>query len=161
MIDSCILDGTRQTLITRLASINSAIAVLNLTCDKPAAVTVDEVLVLAAHLERWAWRDLTHEELAVPPPTEQPEAADAPTPTPTDHADHTNTPPVSLRSLHSNSQQTNMATTKQLNAIFAIGKAKGYGAQSLNEWVTGQFHKSMDELTGPEASKLITALKAL
>jgi hypothetical protein len=40
-------DSITQTLITRLATINSAIAILDLTNDKPASVTIDDVLALA------------------------------------------------------------------------------------------------------------------
>ena len=58
MSDLMMTDGMKQQVITRLATINSAISILNLTNGKPAKVTVDEVLDLAARIERWAWRDL-------------------------------------------------------------------------------------------------------
>ena len=51
-------EACTQTVITRLASINAALAFLTLVSDKPAAVTVDEVFALAEHFEGWAWRNL-------------------------------------------------------------------------------------------------------
>src|SRR5438876_3342273 len=58
MTDVMITDGIKQQVITRLATINSAIAILSLTNGKPAQVTVDEVFDLAVRIERWAWRVL-------------------------------------------------------------------------------------------------------
>src|SRR5205823_11693204 len=58
MTDVMITDAIKQTVITRLATINSAISILTLTHGKPATVTVDEVFDIAVRIERWAWRDL-------------------------------------------------------------------------------------------------------
>jgi len=80
------VDHPRQIIVTRLASINAALTFLALTNDKPAAVTVDEMLSLAEHLAQWAWRDLephsavsapsialsaTPAPAALPPPNQQ------------------------------------------------------------------------------------------
>ncbi len=58
MADPTITDAVKQTVITRLATINSATSILSLINGRPAKVTTDEVLDLAARIERWAWRDL-------------------------------------------------------------------------------------------------------
>ena len=65
---------SKQTLITRLASLNAAVSFLGLISDTPAAVTIEEVLAVAAHFEGWAWRDLAASDTAAtlvdgPPPT--------------------------------------------------------------------------------------------
>ena len=85
--DIMITDGIKQQVITRLATINSAISILNLTKGKPANVGVEEVLTLAERIEHWAWRDLLGEradtrapEKPVPSKTEGPTNPALPTP---------------------------------------------------------------------------------
>lgn len=62
MVNLMITEAMKQTVITRLATINSAISILNLTNGKPAKVTVNEVLDLAERIEHWAWPDLLEEK---------------------------------------------------------------------------------------------------
>jgi hypothetical protein len=62
MSDIMITDGMKQQVITRLATINSAISILSLINGRPAKVTVDEVLALAERIERWAWRNLLSDQ---------------------------------------------------------------------------------------------------
>ena len=153
-------DYTRQTVVTRLASINSALTFLTLTNDKPAAVTVDEMLSLAEHLEQWAWRDLIHEVSVLAPTLPSVSPPDTPAlPSPDQPAPAT---PALAAPPHANGngQPVAKASTKQVSAIFAIGKTKGYSAEQIKQWVKGQFSKSVDDLSSPEASKLITYLKA-
>jgi hypothetical protein len=53
-----ITDGIKQAVITRLATINSAIAILDLISGKPAQIAVEDVLATAERIEHWAWRGL-------------------------------------------------------------------------------------------------------
>jgi hypothetical protein len=46
-----ITDGLKQTVITRLATINSAIAILDLISGKPAQIAVEDVLATAERIE--------------------------------------------------------------------------------------------------------------
>ncbi len=64
MSDFTITDAMKQAVITRLATINSATSLLSLINGRPAKVTVDEVLALAARIESWAWRGLLNEQPA-------------------------------------------------------------------------------------------------
>src|SRR5712692_5892020 len=79
MTDVMITDGMKQQVITRLATINSAISILNLTKGKPANVGVEEVLNLAERIESWAWRDLLGERVDTRAP-EKPADPAPPTP---------------------------------------------------------------------------------
>jgi hypothetical protein len=143
-----ITDGVKQTVITRLSTINAAISLLNLTNGKPAKVTVDDVFTLAERLERWAWRDLLSENTDA-------RAPEKPAPEPaTGKKDDRPRP-------NGDGQHAGEASTKQINAIFAIGKAKGYSSDDLKAWVKGKFGKSVNALSTREASKLIDDLKAL
>jgi hypothetical protein len=110
---------SKQIVITRLATLNSALPLLELTHDKPARVTVEEVLVVARRLEEEAWRGLPHDHEETPhPPGEVLPSAPSPVvpPSPT----HPNGPPPKLGD----------ATERQVAAIFAIGKKKGYSAEA-------------------------------
>jgi hypothetical protein len=53
------------------------------------------------------------------------------------------------------------ASGKQIGALFAIGRTKGYNPADVKSWVKDQAHKGVDDLSSQEASQLITRLKAL
>jgi len=163
MTDVMITDGMKQQVITRLATINSATSILSLINGRPAKVTIDEVLMLAERIERWAWRDLLGER----PPTQAPEK-------PTPHKGEGMTAPPAVTGNgdrpqpKSPSQKSNggaqwggAATEKQINAIFAIGRSKGYEPDALKDEISEKLGKSVMQLTSREASKLIDDLKAL
>lgn len=161
MVNLMITEAMKQTVITRLATINSAISILNLTNGKPAKVTVNEVLDLAERIEHWAWRDLLGEQrtdarapekladlaLSVPPAKAEPEPAAG-------KKDERPRP-------NGQGQRPGEASEKQINAIFAIGKSKGYSAEDLKALVKEKLSKSLSQLTGREASRLIDDLRAL
>ena len=147
-----ITDGIKQAVITRLATINSAIALLNLTNGKPAMVTVEDVLATAERIEHWAWRGLASDQVETPASDTPrdllpsvPPAAGPPPPAQTD-----GTPP-----------RTGGASRKQIAANFAIGKKKGHAPAEVKAWVTRRLNKSIDDLTSREASHLIGDLEAL
>jgi hypothetical protein len=54
MTPIALTDGVKQAVITRLAAINSAIALLDLTNGKPAQFAVEDVLATAKRIEHWA-----------------------------------------------------------------------------------------------------------
>jgi hypothetical protein len=58
MTAHCSANDTHHRVETRLTAINCTLVFLMLTNEKPAAVTIDEMLTLAEQVERWAWRDL-------------------------------------------------------------------------------------------------------
>jgi hypothetical protein len=159
-MDVMMTDGMKQQVITRLATINSATSILSLINGRPAKVTVDEVLTLAERIERWAWRDL----LGNQPPAQAPEKPTPPTadkepsqPLTTSNGDRPHpTPPKP----NGPSQWGGAASEKQINAIFAIGRSKGYEADDLKILVGEKIGKSVMQLTSREASKLIDDLKA-
>jgi hypothetical protein len=147
-----ITDGIKQAVITRLATINSAIALLNLTTGKPATVSVEDVLATAECIENWAWRGLADEQGESPAPD-----------TPCDPL-----PSVPLAAGPHPPAQTNGApprtggaSRKQIAAIFAIGKKKGHAAEEVKAWVKRRLNKSIDDLTVREASYLIGDLEAM
>ena len=163
MTDVMLTDGMKQQVITRLATINSAIAILSLTNGKPAQVTVDEVFDLAERMERWAWRDLLDknggtraEETSAAPATPTPPAQAPPEPP-------RPTPASPQREPRSNGdgQTAGEASAKQINAIFAIGQSKGYNSDALKALVKEKLGKSVPALTSREASTLIDDLRAL
>ncbi len=156
MADPTITDAVKQTVITRLATINSATSILSLINGRPAKVTTDEVLDLAARIERWAWRDLLSEQpdtRASEKPTPRTEPAKA-KPEPAAAKDNRPRP-------NGDGQHVSEASVKQINAIFAIGRSKGYDADDLKAEIKAKLGKSVDALTGREASTLIDDLKAL
>ena len=167
MTDVMITDGIKQQVITRLATINSAIAILSLTNGKPAQVTVDEVFDIAVRIERWAWRDLLGEQpdarapdrpAAPAPPAKTAPAPPAGTPAgPQEKAAPQGDPPRP----NGHAQRGSEASEKQIAAIFAIGKSKGYTSDDLKALVKEKLGKSMPALTSREASKLIDDLHAL
>ena len=167
MTDVMITDGMKQQVITRLATINSAIALLTLTNGKPAQVTVDEVFDIAVRIERWAWRDLLGEQpdarapdrpAAPAPPAKTAPAPPAGTPAgPQEKAAPQGDPPRP----NGHAQRGSEASEKQIAAIFAIGKSKGYTSDDLKALVKEKLGKSMPALTSREASKLIDDLHAL
>jgi hypothetical protein len=147
-----ITDGIKQAVITRLATINSAIALLDLTNGIPATVTIEDVLATAERIEHWAWRGLASDQVEIPTPDTPldplppvPPAAGPHPPTQTN-----GTPP-----------RTGGASRKQIAAIFAIGKKKGYSPAEVKAWVTRRLNKPVDDLTSREASHLISDLEAL
>jgi len=167
MTDVMITDGMKQQVITRLATINSAIALLSLTNGKPAQVTVDEVFDLAERIERWAWRDLLGDQpdarapdrpAAPAPPAKTAPAPPAGTPAgPQEKAAPQGDPPRP----NGHAQRGSEASEKQIAAIFAIGKSKGYTSDDLKALVKEKLGKSVPALTSREASKLIDDLHAL
>jgi hypothetical protein len=66
MTADTITERNKQTVITRSASVNSAISLISLTNGKPAGVTPEEVIELAVRLERWIWRGLREEPRSMP-----------------------------------------------------------------------------------------------
>ena len=167
MTDVMMTDGMKQQVITRLAPINSAIALLTLTNGKPAQVTVDEVFDLAVRIERWAWRDLLGDQpdarapdrpAAPAPPAKTAPAPPAGTPAgPQEKAAPQGDPPRP----NGHAQRGSEASEKQIAAIFAIGKSKGYTSDDLKALVKEKLGKSVPALTSREASKLIDDLHAL
>lgn len=162
MADVMITDGMKQQVITRLATINSATSILSLINGRPAKVTVDEVLTLAERIERWAWRGLLSEQSPSQPSdtfaspiTEKEQNPPAvmsngnqPSPTP---------PPKP----NGHAQSSGGASEKQINAIFAIGRTKGYDANAVKAEIKARIGKDVFHLTSREASTLIDDLKAL
>ena len=172
MTDVMITDGMKQQDITRLATMNSATSILSLINGRPAKVTIDEVLMLAERIERWAWRDLlgerpdtqTHEKLA--PQTESTKPASLVQPTTAKlepaarNGDRQRSTPAPQKP-NGQQQWGGAATEKQINAIFAIGRSKGYDTEVLKAEITEKLGKSVMQLTSREASKVIDNLKAL
>jgi hypothetical protein len=163
MSDVMITEGMKQRVITRLATINSATSILNLINGRPAKVTIDEVLTLAERIERWAWRDLFND-----PPLTQPSENPAPpkaeresspsSVTSNGDRPHPTPPPIKP---DGHTHWGGGASEKQINAIFAIGRSKGYETDDLKALVGEKIGKSVMQLTSREASKLIDDLKAL
>jgi len=147
-----ITDGIKQAVITRLATINSAIALLDLTTSKPAAVTVEDVLATAERIEHWAWRGLTSDQGETPAPdTPRDPLSSVPLDAgPYPPAQTNGTPP-----------RVSGASRKQIAAIFAIGKKKGHAAEEVKAWVKRRLNKHVDDLTSREASTLIGDLETL
>ncbi len=163
MSDFTITDAMKQAVITRLATINSATSLLSLINGRPAKVTVDEVLALAARIESWAWRGLLNEqpaqsrnEGATPQTPEKPVLSRVEELTPM----HTKPAPEPPRA-NGHEQRQGDATEKQINALFAIGKSKGFDSNGVTGWVKERSRKSITALTSREASKLIGDLQAL
>ncbi len=171
MSDVMITDGMKQRVITRLATINSATSILSLINGRPAKVSVDEVLALAECIERWAWRDLLQENTEPQrsePPSPQAEPAKPRTDETAKLAPETTTakselrkPVISGEKPNGHSQWGGAASEKQINAIFAIGRSKGYDTEVLKGEITEKLGKTVMQLTSREASKLIDDLKAL
>ena len=172
MTDVMITDGMKQQVITRLATINSATSILSLINGRPAKVTIDEVLTLAERIERWAWRDLLGER-----PDTQTQEKLAPQAEPTKPAPLVQPTTAKLEPAASNGdrqrstpapqkpngyqQWGGAAIEKQINAIFAIGRSKGYEPDALKDEINKKLGKSVMQLTSREASKLIDDLRAL
>jgi hypothetical protein len=147
-----ITDGIKQALITRLATINSAIALLDLTMGKPVTVTVEDVLATAERIEHWAWRGLTTDQVETPAPDTPRDPLPSVPPAAGPH------PPAQT---NGKPPKTGDASRKQIAAIFAIGKKKGHAAEEVKAWVTRRLNKHVDDLTSRTASKLIGDLEAL
>jgi hypothetical protein len=147
-----ITDGIKQAVITRLATINSAIALLDLTTGKPAAVTVEDVLATAERIEDWAWRGLVGDQGETPAPDTP---RDPLSPVPLAAGPH---PPTYT---NGTPPKAGGASQKQIAAIFAIGKKKGHSPEGVKAWVKRRLNKPIDELTSREASHLIGDLEAL
>jgi hypothetical protein len=147
-----ITDGLKQTVITRLATINSAIAILDLISGKPAQIAVEDVLATAERIEHWAWRGLASDQVETPVPDTPLDLIPSVPPVAGPHApSQTNGKPP----------QTGDASRKQIAAIFALGKKKGHAAEEVKAWVMRRLNKHVDELTSREASNLIGDLEAL
>jgi hypothetical protein len=170
MTDDTITERNKQTVITRSASVNSAISIISLINGKPADVTPEEVIELAARIERWIWRglreevgstptretlpaELTRPNLPKPPTQARPGPATA-------RGDRLPPRPEASKS-NGGGQWGGQASEKQINAIFAIGRSKGYDANGLKAEIKEKLGKSVMQLTSREASKLIDDLKAL
>jgi hypothetical protein len=145
-----ITDGIKQAVITRSATINSAIALLDLTKGKPATVTVEDVLATAERIEHWAWRGLANDQVETSAPDSPLVPSVPPAAGPHPPAQTNGTPP-----------RTDGASRKQFAAIFAIGKKKGHAPAEVKAWVTRRLNKHVDDLTSREASHLIGDLEAL
>jgi hypothetical protein len=163
MTDIMMTDGMKQQVITRLATINSATSILSLINGRPAKVSVDEVLTLAERIERWAWRDLLGDrtptqapEKPTPPPTADKNPSQ---PLVTSNGDRPHPAPPPPKP-NGPSQWGGGASEKQINAIFAIGRSKGYEADDVKALVGEKIGKNVMQLTSREASKLIDDLKA-
>lgn len=150
MSDFTITDAMKQAVITRLATINSATSLLSLINGRPAKVTVDEVLSLAERIEQWAWRDLREDQ----PPH-------SPTPKRPDTLAHQPRPAAKPLKANGHGQRQGDATENQINAIFAIGKAKGYSSEEIEAWVKERRKKGTAALNKQEASQLIGDLNAM
>jgi hypothetical protein len=150
MSDFTITDAMKQAVITRLATINSATSLLSLINGRPAKVTVDEVLTLAERIEQWAWRDLREDQ---PPQSPTPKRPDTMTPQ--------TRPAAKPLKANGHGQRQGDATENQINAIFAIGKAKGYSSEEIEAWVQEQRKKGTAALNKQEASQLIGDLNAM
>ena len=169
MSDTTITEAMKQIVITRLATINSATSILSLINGRPAKVTADEVVALAARIEKWAWRDLLdakppHHPTAdtTQPTLETPAAEASPSqqqekPRAALPARSTQPPPRP----NGHSQRRGEATENQINAIFAIGKAKGHTSHEIEAWVQERCHKGTTALNKQEASMLIADLNAM
>jgi len=152
MSDPTITDKIKQTVITRLATINSATSILSLLNGRPAKVTVDEVLALAERIEGWAWRELLEEPPAARPPDRPAEPA--------------RTEPAAGRGptrpqANGSGQRPGEASERQIAAIFAIGRSKGYSPDELKGVITQKLGKHVNALTSREASQLIDDLRVL
>ena len=160
MADPTITDAVKQAVITRLATINSATSILSLLNGRPAKVTVDEVLNLAERIEHWAWRDLLDDRTDTRAP-EKPVLSKAEGPAnPAPPTPPAKASPEPLRP-NGDGQRAGEASTKQINAIFGIGKSKGHSSEEIEAWVKEKSGKSVDALTSREASTLIDDLRAL
>ena len=147
-----ITDSITQAVLTRLATITSAIALLDLTRGKPAAVTVEDVLATAERIEHWAWRGLADEQGESPAlDTPRDPLSSVPLDTGPQPPAQTNGAPPRIGG----------ASKKQIAAIFAIGKKKGHAAEEVKAWGKRRLTKSVDHLTSREASHLIGDLEAL
>lgn len=150
MTDGTITESNKQTIITRSASINSAVSILHLTHGKPAQVTAEEVIELATRLERWIWRGLQGEQPPQSPAPKRPDKAAPQT-----------RPAANPPKANGHGQRQGDATENQINAIFAIGKAKGYSSEEIEAWVREQRKKGTAALNKQEASQLIGDLNAM
>lgn len=171
MADPTITDAVKQTVITRLATINSATSILSLINGRPAKVTTDEVLDLAEHIERWAWRDLLGKDTdnRTPEKPAPPAEATKPAPSrderiepgPATGKDDRIRPTPARQHTNGNGQRPGGASPGKISAIFGVGRSKGYSTKEIKDWVQRKRGKSIDELTDHEASGLIDDLKAL
>lgn len=164
MADIMMTDGMKQQVITRLATINSATSILSLINGRPAKVTADDVLTLAEWIEQWVWRDLLGEKQPDARGPEKPAPQAEPTtakPEPAaNNGDHRRATPPTQRP-NGQQQWGGSASEKQINAIFAIGRSKGYDANAVKAEIKEKIGKDVLQLTSREASKLIDDLKAL
>ena len=155
-----ITDTVKQKVITRLATINSAVSILSLINGRPAQVTVDEVLGLAEHIERWAWRNLMEEKTDTWEPEKPAQLSPPPQPAkvepePAARKESEGQPP------NGQGQRSGEASEKQIGAIFAIGRDKGLNNDELKAQIWEKFGKSLPQLTSREASSVIDELKGL
>ena len=114
-----------------------------------------------------AWRDLVGDQpdarapdrpAAPAPPAKTAPAPPAGTPAgPQEKAAPQGDPPRP----NGHAQRGSEASEKQIAAIFAIGKSKGYTSDDLKALVKEKLGKSVPALTSREASKLIDDLHAL
>ncbi len=160
MTHPSITETTKQIVITRLATINSAVSILSLINGRPAQVTVDEVLGLAEHIEGWVWRKLLGEKTDTRAP-EKPAHLSPPAqpakvePEPAARKESERPPP------NGQGQRWGEVSEKQIGAIFAIGRDKGLSNDELKAQIWEKFGKSLPQLTSREASSVIDELKGL
>lgn len=161
MSDVMITDGMKQQVITRLATINSATSILSLINGRPAKVTVDEVLTLAERIERWAWRGLLSEQSSLQPSDSSASPRTEKEQNPPAVTSNGNQPHPAPPKPNGHAQNGGGASEKQINAIFAIGRTKGYDANAVKAEIKARIGKDVFHLTSREASNLIDDLKAL
>jgi hypothetical protein len=153
MTDDTITERNKQTVITRSASVNSAISIISLINGRPADVTPEEPKSTPAQETRSFPGELTRPDLTKPLAKTRPEPTAA-------RGDRPPPRPASSKS-NGGGQWGGQASEKQINAIFAIGRSKGYDANGLKAEIKEKLGKSVMQLTSREASKLIDDLKAL
>jgi hypothetical protein len=110
---------------------------------RPAKSSIEDVLHLPERLEAWAWRGLLREAA----PAQAPEASPPQAPPDTAQADLTS---VNTR------RPGQVASEKQLQALYAIGQRRGLDRAAVQARVHEQLGKAVEALTSREASGLIS-----
>lgn len=162
MVDIMITDGIKQTVITRSACLNTAISMSGLINGRPANVTEAELFGLAERIERWIWRGLVGERRTNVQEAEKTAAPPAPPANTSPEPPRLDPPPRQREpQLNGDGQRAGEASEKQINAIFAIGRSKGFNSNDLKAEIKEKLGKSVMQLTRSEASQLIDDLRAM
>src|SRR5262249_18381364 len=109
-------EQTRQRVATRLALLNSALTFFALTHEKPVAVSVDDMLALAEHLEHWAWRDQRRDLSLSAPSTAHPSPPETSTSPPLYQTVQTTPTPAAPPPANGNSHHVTKISPKQSSA---------------------------------------------